>query len=242
MRKTLTYLSLAALFTLTACSSEEPSAPPTTSATIAPVDKELPTAEPVTTATVPEPEETQAEEDRVEIAEAGVGQRDGYAWAAALVTTRGHVGESLTVHFNLFDDAGELVGSGDQVTEIVSEESSLAIGTQVEVGDQTIARVDATFAVDDYGVHYDPLPALAPAPATIGEYSMGSVRLNNDTDQPWRDVWVGIICRDASGAIVGGGDAYPELVPANAESMADAYVIAASSVTECTGYPAFLNW
>ncbi|MEE6295337.1 hypothetical protein [Georgenia wangjunii] len=244
MRSTALALAAAALLALSACAAEdEPSAPETVSSTVAADDQEEVNAPPVTSAQVEETEEPEPEPaDEVTIEEVGIGQDGEYAWAAALVNTSGHLGEFITVHFNVFDEADELIASGEQVEHITGEQSTLAIGTQISVGEARAARIDATYAVSDHAMPTEPLPEIEPAPVTLEEYGNMQVRLTNDTSEPWENVRIGIICRNADGAIVGGGHAYPDLVPANTESMANGSGITADSVDECTAYPQHSEW
>lgn len=240
MRKTILPVAATLILALAACSGDaESTAPETVSATVAAVDQtEASSAPPVASAKAddaPKPEPEPAGE--VTIAEVGIGQDGEYGHAAALVHTAGHLGEFLTVHFNVFDAGDELVASGEQVEQITSEKSTLAVGTMIELGDVQAARVDATYAVTDYGMPFEALPELEPAPVTLGEWGSADIRLSNTTNEPWQDLRIGIICRNADGAIVGGGDAYPDLVPANAESLASGHVTASDSAQDCTAYP-----
>ncbi|QDB79619.1 hypothetical protein FE251_09720 [Georgenia wutianyii] len=246
MRRIPLALSLVALLSLSACGTEDTTQQPaeTVTATAAPTKEEKPSPSPAPVKESPAATEDASEElaDGIVIREAGVGQEGEYARAVALVETRGYVGEFLTVHFNVFDADDELIASGEQVEVIASEAGTFAVGTMVDVGAARAARVEATHAISDYGMGGKALPTIEPAPVTLGDYGLATIRLTNPTSEPWENLRIGIVCRNAEGAIVGGGDSYPSLVPANAESMADGYVIAGDGVTECTAYPQHTTW
>lgn len=173
-----------------------------------------------------------------EIAEYGFGQARGYVWVTALVHNVGRVGDFATVHFNLLDEAGNLLASGDQVESFVSQEGVTAIGTQVAVPEGAeVATIEPTLSVSDYGDSADPKPTIAPVPLTLTEQDASFI-LTNDSIENWENVRVGIVCREASGAITGGGSAYPNLVPAQSQSIEEVLgVIKSDGTTECTAYP-----
>ena len=246
MRRVSLAVSLVVLLALSACGTEDTTQQPaeTVTATAAPAQEEKPSPSPEPVKESPAPTEDASEEvaDEIVIREAGIGQEGEYARAVALVETRGYVGEFLTVHFNVFDANDELIASGEQIEVIASEASTFAIGTMVDVGAARAARVEATHAVSDYGMGGKAFPAIALAPVTLGDYGLATIRLTNPTPEPWENLRIGIVCRNAEGDIVGGGDSYPSLVPANAESMADGYVIVGDDVAECTAYPQHTTW
>lgn len=198
--------------------------------------------EPAAVAPTPtEPASTKTEAadlaETAEITEQGFGQSGGYAWVTAMVHNVGSVGEFATVHFNLYDEAGTLIASGDQVESLVSEDGWTAIGTQVEVpGGQQAASVEATLAISDYGMAGEPLPAIGPVDASMGDPQITFV-VKNETSENWENLRVGIICRDEAGSVAGGGSAYPALIPAGSESMVDGYVVISDAATSCTAYP-----
>lgn len=243
----LVALAATALLTLSACSSaDEPVAQETVSATAAPSQEGTDASTPpvVDGDAGAGDKEKDASKEEVKIREAGVGQDGEYAWVTALVQTRGFLGESLTVHFNVYDEQDELITSTDQVEFISSSESVMAIGTQVEVGAQHAARVEATHVVSDYGMSSEDFDVIEPVPVTLSEEVFGSsYTLENPTDEPWTGLRVGVVCRSAEGTIVGGGSDYPELIPANGESKSDSlYIITADYAAECTAYPQHSDW
>lgn len=181
---------------------------------------------------------TESESSEVaEIVEAGFGQEGEYAWVTALVRNVGQVGEFATVQFNLYDDAGTLIASGEQVESFVAESGVTAVGTQVEVPDgQRAASVKATLAVSEYGMSGQPYATIAPVEFNA-ESNSATFVVENPSSENWEELPIGVICRDGSGTIVGGGSAYPSLVPAGSESMIDTYLISSAYPTSCAAYP-----
>ena len=177
-----------------------------------------------------------------EIKEFGFGQARDYVWATALVHNVGHVGEFVTVHFNLLDAAGNLVASDNQVESFVNQEGLTAVGTQISVPAGTkIVSIKPTLSVSEYGTSDTPKPAIAPVPVTL-EGEEASFVLTNDSDGNWEGVRVGIVCRDASGSVTGGGSAFPQLVPAGSQSVERvSFLIKSDSTKQCTAYPNLSN-
>lgn len=179
---------------------------------------------------------TSVASDMAEIVEEGFGQEGEYAWVTALVRNVGHVGEFATVQFNLYDDAGTLIASGEQVESLVTEDGVTAVGTQVEIPDgQRATSIKATLAVSDYGMSGQAFASIEPVEFSA-ESSDATFVVENPSAENWEDLRIGVVCRNGSG-IVGGGSAYPSLVPAGSESMVDTYLISSEYPASCTAYP-----
>lgn len=172
-----------------------------------------------------------------EILEEGFGQEAEYAWVTALVHNVGQVGEFATVQFNLYDDGGTLIASAEQVESFVAEDGLTAIGTQVEIPNgQRAASVKATLAISEYGTSGQPLPTIEPIDFSA-ESRDATFVVENPSSENWEDLRIGVVCRDGSGSVVGGGVAYPNLVPAGSESMIDTFLISSGFPASCTAYP-----
>ncbi|MBO0926295.1 hypothetical protein J1G44_17610 [Cellulomonas sp. zg-ZUI199] len=174
--------------------------------------------------------------DHAEILEAGFGQDGDYTWVTSLVSNTGHVGEFATVVFNLFDETDTLIATEEQVEIFTSAEGVTAIGTQTDTTGKTVARVEATLEVSDYGSSAEPAEPVAPVDGQQTAEGDWTFTLVNGTAEDWSDLRVGIICRSAEGTIVGGGGDFPSLVPAGGQYLIDGWVMAASPAS-CTAYP-----
>ncbi|MET0433642.1 MAG: hypothetical protein ABW025_05695 [Cellulomonas sp.] len=182
--------------------------------------------------------EQAASADAATILESGFGQDGDYAWVTALVQNEGLVDEFATVTFNLYDEAGTLVASTDQVEGFTSEKGMTAIGTQVDTSGAVVAKVDAHLGVSEYGSDRDPVAQVAPVDGTVGVDGEWTFALQNGTTEDWTDLRVGIICRDAAGTVVGGGSAFPPLVAAGQPYLlSDSLIISTAATATCTAYP-----
>ncbi|MFF7550601.1 hypothetical protein ACFZCU_44355 [Streptomyces canus] len=64
----------------------------------------------------------------------GFGQQDEYVWVTSLVrNTSPHVGQTVTVQFNVLDANNKIIGSESQVENFSQPDQLLVVGTQVDV-------------------------------------------------------------------------------------------------------------
>lgn len=115
------------------------------------------------------------------------------------MSNTGHVGEFATVVFKVCRQDDSLVATAERVEEFASAAGATAIGTQVE----------STLSVSDYGTTSTPVEELQQVEKVVGADRSWTFALTNATDTDWADLRVGIIFRDATGTIVGGGSNFP---------------------------------
>lgn len=213
------------LLLLAACSASEEPDTNAASSDPASVEPEAPAVQPET------------DSDRAEILESGFGQDGDYTFVTALVSNTGYVGEFATVVFNVYDQSDALVATEEQVEGFTSETGTTAIGTQVETSGFTVGRVEATLSVSDYGTTSDAVEQLSPVDGVPDADGGWTFELTNATGSDWVELRVGIVCRDAAGAIVGGGSDFPSLVPAGGSYLISDAIWQAASPASCVAYP-----
>lgn len=174
----------------------------------------------------------------------GFGQSGEYAWVTSLVENQseGNIGQFVTVQFNLLDSAGEILASTDQVESFSRADQKLAVGTQVEIPDHgKVAKVEATMEVSDHtDVDVEPFPEIITGNVRLAESEygglVGRVQVNNPTDKSLKSPRVGVICLDPKDRVIGGGYAYPELVPPSGKVLAEVSLIASGKIARCDAY------
>jgi hypothetical protein len=178
-----------------------------------------------------------------QLLESGFGQTDEYVWVTSLVkNTASTVGQTVTVQFNVYDKAGTLIGSTEQVESFQSVGQLLAVGTQLDLKPQEkAASVKATLLVEDKGAFSDePFPAIKTSLVKIGKDEFGGVSASFDvtdpTDQPLKNPRIGIICYNAKKQIIGGSSEFPDLVPASDKYHVDSTVNVTGTPASCTAY------
>lgn len=182
-----------------------------------------------------------------EILRSGFGQRDEYVQAIVVVknTDKASVGEYVTASVNFKDASGNLVATETQVEHFSWVNQELVLPVWLDLSSQPktdIATIEPTVTISDHGSAADPAEPLAPVDAsTIGENMYGGpsakFTLSNAGSEPLEELRVGIVCEDASGAIVGGSSDYPDLIPAGGEILLDADVTTTGMPAKCTAYP-----
>jgi hypothetical protein len=179
--------------------------------------------------------------------QSGFGQSGRYAWVTSLVENQaeGNVGQFVTVGFNLLDSHGEILASADQVEKFSRADEKLAVGTQVDIPDRgKVAKVKATMEVSEHpNVDAEPFPEITTGKVKVvsSEYSeygdrVGRVRVNNPTDESLKSPRVSLICLNAKNRVIGGGSAYPELVPPAGKVLAEVTLIASGKIKRCEAY------
>jgi hypothetical protein len=178
------------------------------------------------------------------IKEFGFGQQDEYVWVTALVHNDSDVvGQMVTVHFNAMDADGELVASTNQVDHFSRAAQDLAVGTQLAVPRRSeIASVEATLLIEDIGAFSDePFPEIPTTDVKvvkapyIDSYT-ANFQVNNPTGEPLQNLGIGLICHNSGGKIIGGGVAFPELVPANGATAVEASTLTSGKPDSCDAY------
>lgn len=170
----------------------------------------------------------------------GFGQSDEYVWATAIVHNNSdYVGQTVTVSFNVLDMAGEILATESQVESFSQPGADHVIGTQVDLEPgQKAAKVEATLDVEASGTFSDQpfpeLPAFDVQVTGTGGHRNVAFVLSNPLTVALKDPGVQVVCMDAGRAIIGGGSAYPELVPAGGKVKVDTDVIVSGEPKDCT--------
>lgn len=174
--------------------------------------------------------------------ESGFGQHDEYVWVTALVHNNSkYVGQTVTVNFNVLDQAGEILKSESQVEAFDRPEADHIIGTQVSLNPgEKAAKVEATLDVAAEGTFSDkPFPTLPTTDVSLtkefGTHKASFV-LSNTLGQPLKSPRINVLCRDAAAKIVGGGSTYPDLVPAGGKSKVEANLLVSGTPKSCEAF------
>lgn len=178
------------------------------------------------------------------ILESGFGQSDVYVWTTALVESKSdHVGQTVTVSFNVKDKSGEVVATASQVEGFSWPGQKLVLGTQVDLEPGVkAASVDATLLIeDDNTFGTEPTVDLGTSEGTVGKDEFGATnakfKIKNPTDKPLKDLRIGIVCKDKAGKVNGGTSEFPALVPPSGEILLSTLNLIVSGDTKgCTAY------
>lgn len=170
---------------------------------------------------------------------AGFGQSGDYLWITSVVRNEAPTGgQFVTVSFNLLDEGGNLLATESQVESFNAPGQRLAVGTQVDAPTNgTVASVEATLLVDEGMAPEFPDVTLEAGEVTLRPDEFGgmtaSATLTNPSQETLPGARVGVICTDAAGTIIGGGSAYPDLVPAGGQIVAEVDVIVSGEPASC---------
>jgi len=176
----------------------------------------------------------------------GFGQQSRYAWATALVrNVSDNVGQTVKVHFTLFDAAGRKLAVASEAQSFAVPRQQLAIGHYFQVpGGRKAARVEAAVSVEDTGA-FDgqPRPPIPTGPVVIRSDRSGGhlayVRVTNPSSDPLKFPTIGVICYGAGNRVVGGGVSEPPLVPPSGSLITNASVIASGASPRCDAYASY---
>uniref|UniRef100_A0AAU3HS20 Lipoprotein n=1 Tax=Streptomyces sp. NBC_01393 TaxID=2903851 RepID=A0AAU3HS20_9ACTN len=173
----------------------------------------------------------------------GFGQQDEYVWVTSLVrNTSPHVGQTVTVQFNILDAHNKIIGSDSQVESFSQPDQLLVVGTQIDVkSNEKAAKVKATLLIEDEGTFSTkPFPRIPTSPVHIskGEYgnTTGTFEVSNPTTAPLKDARVGVICYDAKHNVVGGSSEYPDLVPPSGKIRVESTLNTLRAPAKCDAY------
>jgi hypothetical protein len=142
-----------------------------------------------------------------------------YAWAVAVVRNRTDSIAGINVSFSAYDAVGKVLGQSDTSAPIVRANATVAAGTQLEVPQgKKIAKVTATANILDNLSQKDTSPSSRFVASGVryqpDEYTDGKVV--GEVVSQYRDtvnqVYVGAVCYDTGGKIIGGGEHYVEQI------------------------------
>lgn len=177
-----------------------------------------------------------------ELVASGFGQQDEYVWVTSLVrNTSPHVGQTVTVQFNILDAHNKIIGSESQVESFSRPDQLLVVGTQVDVKNEKAAKVKATLLVEDEGTFSTkPFPKIPTSAVHIskGEYgdTSGTFEVSNPTTAPLKDARVDVICYDTKHNVVGGSSEYPDLVPPSGKIRVESTLNTLGAPAKCDAY------
>jgi hypothetical protein len=168
-----------------------------------------------------------------------------YAWAVALIRNRTDRIAGINVSFSAYDAAGKVLAQSDTSAPVVRAQATVAAGTQLEVPHgATISRVTATANILDNlserdkspgsrfiasGVHYQP-----------DQYTAGKVvgEVTSQYSDTVNQVYVGAVCYDPTGKIIGGGEHYIEQIGHGQRvGFETDGLIVSSAPARCEAYP-----
>lgn len=180
-----------------------------------------------------------------ELVEAGFGQSDQYAQGIAIVKIpENAVDRYITVSMNFLDAAGEILATEEQVESSTWADQELVLPVWADLGDSKakVAKVEATVAASDYDAQtpegLEPLQRVK-ARSIKEEYGTykAAFEITNQSDEPMKEMRVGVVCRDRSNAIIGGGSDYPDLIAAGGKAVSEVDVTVSSKPESCIAYP-----
>ncbi|EIV92746.1 hypothetical protein [Frankia sp. QA3] len=180
---------------------------------------------------------------------AGSGLPD-YVWAVTMVSNNTDLITGLTASFSVYDQAAAVIGQSSTSAPIMRAGSSMAVGTSIEVpaGSQ-ISRVVATVSPlenlaqkDDHpeskftavGVHLQQGTGSGSS-QVLGEIVGGY-------QQPVHQVYVSVVCSvvcfDAAGTIIGGGEHYVDAInPGQRVGFSTDGLIVSGTPARCEAFP-----
>jgi hypothetical protein len=178
------------------------------------------------------------------ILQSGFGQEGEYVWVTSVVHNgTGKVGQTVTVQYNVLDDAGDILASESQVEAFSILDQDLAVGTQVSLDKGVkVSKVEATLLVEDNGTFDStPRPPIPTTPGKVAKDEYGNwgatFIVSNPLSEPLKDARIGIVCYDAAKAIIGGGVSFPDLIPAGGKVKIDPTTLLISGKPDaCTAY------
>lgn len=200
-----------------------------------------PTSQSSTVQPTPSPTTEVTGKAKASLVDAGFGQDGEYVWVTSIVRNeQDFVGSYVTVSFNLFDAAGTLVKTITQVEAFSVLGQDHIIGTQDSVDPGVVvARVDAALNVQDM-VATDPFPELPTTDVvvTANPYGgrTGKFQLTNTLSAPLTAPQVEVACRDGQNKLIGGGYAFPDLIPANGTVLVEVSLITSGDPASCSSF------
>lgn len=174
------------------------------------------------------------------IEKSGFGGSGDYLWVTSIVRDV-PVGQFATVSFNLYGADGKLLATESQTEQSVNPGARIVVGTQVTAPKgQPVAKVEPTLKVSNH----DPVVTtkfsnvvLQVGNVTIGRDALGGTTaeavLTNPSDEQLPGARVGVVCFDQQGAIIGGGSAFPDLVPAKGQTKVSARIEVSTPPNHC---------
>lgn len=171
----------------------------------------------------------------------GFGQKGEYLWVTAIVRNESdEAGQFIVVSFNLFDEAGTILGTESQTEQVRHPHQRMFIGTQVTAPrGGKVARIEPALRVNDHDLGAPEFSdvALNVGPVQLSKNDIGhtvvQATLANPSDKQLPGARVGLVCFNRAGAIIGGGSNYPDLIPARGQILVDDTPIVTGEPDRC---------
>lgn len=188
---------------------------------------------------------TESPSSQGEIVEYGVGQSDQYAAGMVVVKNLSdHGGQTVTASANFLDAKGDIITTETQVESFAYAGQTVALQVYGDLGSARtkVASIEPTLLVEDDGTFDESDVKLEPLKATsiteqYGTYS-AKFLLQNPTSDALEGVRIGIVCKNSGGDIIGGGTAYPDLLPPSGQIVVTAdFLTVSGKPASCTAYP-----
>jgi hypothetical protein len=168
-----------------------------------------------------------------------------YAWTVAIVRNTTDNISGINVSFAAYDAAGRVLGQSDTSAPVVRARATVATGTVVEIPrGSKIAKVTATASVLSNLSQKDQNPQSRFVATDVRfqpeEYTDGNVV--GEVVSQYRDtvnqVYVGAVCYDTAGKIVGGGEHYIEQIgPGQRVAFQVDSLTVSTKPARCEAYP-----
>ena len=149
-------------------------------------------------------------------------------------------GQNVTLISDFLDADGKAVGSETLVTAFNFPGQTIAmVGGSAVKGKAKVAAIESELIIE-------------PADNLVSKVDFGSVEgtnlrekngewiadftVANPSNKDLKSPDVAVVCRDASGAINGGGVEFPDVVPAKGEAVVSPFLLVEGDPAECTAY------
>jgi serine/threonine protein kinase len=156
----------------------------------------------------------------------GFAQAGNYVQGIAVVKADdpAAVGRFVTASANFKDASGRTVATEEHVEAFSWLDQELVLPIWLDVSDRPagtkIAAIDVSVSIGNSNLgaksERPPMPVLTAEeirPGRFGSYT-AAFSFTNKTGQDLKNLRIGVVCYDATGAIIGGGSDYPDLAPA----------------------------
>lgn len=183
----------------------------------------------------------------VEVVDSGFGQLGDYVHGVVVVTSgdAAAVGEFVTASMNFHDATGALVGTSEQVESFSWAGQELVLPLVLDLSATPgveVADVDVSVSLSDYGLGGETVDPLDPADAREirpGQFggTTAVFEIANPTATDLDGARIGIVCRDAGGAVIGGTSEYPNLIAAGKTVLVESDIATSGAPATCTAYP-----
>lgn len=182
----------------------------------------------------------------VEIVDSGFGQNQDSAVGIVIAKSTGGnlVGEFVTATVNFIDEGGAILATEDRVEQLTWSDQELVLPVmyfKTNPNSPEVSRIEAFVSVSDYGMReaeQTALPVLESTEITDGYFNdySASFGLKNDSSEEMKDLRVGAVCYNDQEEIIGGGYAFPSLLPVGGTIRIEATVTASEMPASCKAF------